>query len=131
MPKKPYTMDGMPARRFIGGMSHLKSFLGQNFAINMAVKSPIGTPIMIAPAVQYREPTIIGKIPYEAGTFLGLQSVPKRKFPTPISAIAGQPLANIKIHITITAATETQAQRKNNAFIAFSSRWELCFAVGF
>ena len=97
----------------------------------MAVKSPIGTPIMIAPAVQYREPTIIGKIPYEAGTFLGLQSVPKRKFPTPISAIAGQPLANIKIHITITAATETQAQRKNNAFIAFSSRWELCFAVGF
>ena len=52
MPKKPYTMDGMPARRFIGGMSHLKSFLGQNFAINIAVKSPIGTPIIIAPAVQ-------------------------------------------------------------------------------
>ena len=51
-PKRFLTMDGMPARRFIGGMSHLKSFLGQNFAINIAVKSPIGTPIIIAPAVQ-------------------------------------------------------------------------------
>lgn len=29
-----------------------EKLLGQNFAINMAVKSPIGTPIIIAPAVQ-------------------------------------------------------------------------------
>ena len=50
-PKKPYTMDGIPASRSMAGFRNRYSFAGQNFAIKIAQSSPIGTPIRIAPAV--------------------------------------------------------------------------------
>ena len=43
--------EGIPAIRLIIGLINLYNFLGQYFARNTAVKSPIGTPIIIAPAV--------------------------------------------------------------------------------
>lgn len=128
IPKKPYTIDGIPASRLIGGISHLYSFLGQNFAINTAVRSPIGTPTIIAPAVTYILPIIIGKIPKLGVEFKGLHSVPSRKSATPISAIVGQPLTNMKAHISTTAIIETHAERKNTTPITDSpSLWRLNF----
>ena len=51
IPKNPYTTDGIPAIRLINGLMTLYAFGGQNFDKNIAVRSPIGTPITIAPAV--------------------------------------------------------------------------------
>ena len=50
-PKKPYTMDGIPARSEIAGFKIRYSFLGQNFAINTEQSSPMGTPTRMAIAV--------------------------------------------------------------------------------
>ena len=65
---------------------------------------------MIAPAVTYKLPTIIGKIPKIS--FFGRQSVPVRNFTNPISFIAGMPFANRKIQMSATASTEAQAATK-------------------
>ncbi|MBM7686738.1 hypothetical protein JOD07_002509 [Defluviitalea raffinosedens] len=50
-PKNPYTMEGIPASRFIAGFKMRYSLLGQYLAMNTAVKIPMGTPITAAPAV--------------------------------------------------------------------------------
>ena len=50
-PKNPYTTDGIPASKSTPGFIILYNHAGQNSAIYIAVKSPIGTPITIAPAV--------------------------------------------------------------------------------
>ena len=68
------------------------SFLGQKNTKNIAHKIPIGTPTMMAPAVTYKLPMIIGKIPNIS--FNGFQSIPKIKSATPIFAIAGRPFIN-------------------------------------
>ncbi len=62
-PKKPYTTDGIPASKSTDGLMILYNFWGQKRAINTAVSIPIGTPIIIAPAVTYRLPSIMGKMP--------------------------------------------------------------------
>ena len=49
--KNPYTIDGMPAIKFIPGFNTLYNFLLQNLARYMAVKTPMGTPIIMAPRV--------------------------------------------------------------------------------
>lgn len=50
-PKKPYTIEGIPAIKFTAGFKYLYNFFGQNFARYIAVNIPIGTPIIIAPIV--------------------------------------------------------------------------------
>jgi len=93
----------------------------------MAVSKPMGTPTIIAPAVTYREPSIIGKIPKEGGILLGDQSFPSRKSNTPISAIAGKPLANMKKQISITDIMDAQAAIKNTISINFSKNFDFDF----
>ena len=44
---------------------------------------PVGTPISIAPIVMATDPTIMGKIPYDAGLFDGDQFSPNKKLLTP------------------------------------------------
>ena len=47
-PKKPYTMDGMPASSEIAGFKILYNFPGQNRAIKTEHNSPMGTPTRMA-----------------------------------------------------------------------------------
>ena len=84
------------------------------------MKIPIGTPIIIAPAVTYMLAIIISKIPYDAGTFVGAHFCPPTKSKKPISAIAGTPLQNKNIQIMTTAAILVTAVRKKTPCIAFS-----------
>ena len=63
IPKNPYIMEGIPARRLTIGFAILYIIRGQNLAMNTAIKIPTGTPITNAPAVTIRLPTIIGSIP--------------------------------------------------------------------
>ena len=86
--------------------------------MNTAVRIPIGTPMIIAPAVTYRLPMIIGKIPYMS--FFGLHNSPVRNFPNPILLIAGIPFANKKIQMSATASTEVQAATANTPCMNFS-----------
>ena len=79
--------------------------------MNTAVRIPIGTPMIIAPAVTYRLPMIIGKIPYMS--FFGFHNSPVRNSPNPILLIAGIPFANKKIQMSATASTEAQAATAN------------------
>ena len=88
------------------------------------VRIPIGTPKIIAPAVTYRLPTIIGRIPKIL--FFGLHSVPLKNFPNPISFIAGSPFAKRNIQISATASTEAQAAMKNTPRMKDSFH-ALCF----
>ena len=66
-------------------------FFGQYIAINTEVRMPIGTPMITAPAVTYKLPMIIGKIPNSS--LLGRHISPVMNFTNPISLIAGMPLA--------------------------------------
>ena len=50
-PKKPYTIEGIPANRSTAGYNILYNPAGQNLAINIAHIKPMGTPMTIAPAV--------------------------------------------------------------------------------
>src|SRR3712207_4640746 len=63
-PKKPYTTDGIPANSSVAAFNGLYICLGQYIAIKTDVSIPVGTPTIIAPAVTYILPTIIGNIPY-------------------------------------------------------------------
>ena len=74
--------------------------------------------MIIAPAVTYRLPMIIGKIPYMS--FFGLHNSPVRNFPNPILLIAGIPFANKKIQMSATASTEAQAATANTPCMNFS-----------
>ena len=60
------------------------------------VSTPIGTPMMIAPAVTTSEPTIIGKIPNDGLEAVGRHTSLKMKSPIPSSIIKGTPPSNIK-----------------------------------
>ncbi len=51
IPKKPYTIEGIPASKLMAGERSLYSPFGQNFAIKTAVSTPIGTPSSTEPAV--------------------------------------------------------------------------------
>ena len=51
MPTRPYTTDGMPANSCTAVRITAASFGGATFARNMAVSSPTGTPMTMAPAV--------------------------------------------------------------------------------
>lgn len=87
----------------------------------------MGTPMIIAPAVTYKEPSIMGNIPKDGGTLLGDQSLPSRNVNIPISAIAGRPLANMKKQIRITEIMEAQADIKNTISINFSKNFDFIF----
>ena len=50
-PKKPYTIEGIPANKSMAGFNILCNQSGQKYAINTAHNIPIGTPMIIAPAV--------------------------------------------------------------------------------
>ena len=50
-PKKPYTMEGIPASRETAGFTILYNLSGQNLARKIAHRIPIGTPMITAPAV--------------------------------------------------------------------------------
>lgn len=81
--KKPYTMDGIAAIMFTAGLKNLYNFGGQNFAIKIEVKTPVGTPMRIAPKVITNDPIIIGKMPYSGFAFDGVHLVPNRKSEMP------------------------------------------------
>ena len=51
IPTRPYTTEGIPARRFTADSITERTFLSESLEIYTAVKNPIGTPIIIAPAV--------------------------------------------------------------------------------
>ena len=103
----------MPASRLMVGFRIPYSHFGQIFAINTAVNMPIGTPNIIAPAVTYKLPIIIGKMPNDGGTSLGDQSMPSKKSIKPISAIVGIPPANRNTHISPTATMAARADSVN------------------
>lgn len=117
-PKNPYTTEGIPANSSVAAFSGLYIFFGQYIAINTDVRIPIGTPNTIAPAVTYKLPMIIGKIPNRL--LFGLHSSPVINFTNPISLIAGTPFANKKIQMRATASTEVQAAIKNTPCMNFS-----------
>ena len=117
-PKKPYTTDGIPARRSTAGFIILYSFSGQNLARYTAVRIPIGTPIITAPAVMYILPIIIGKIPNTS--LLGFHFCPKMKSKKPIFVMAGMPFAKRNMHINATDRIDTQAHSMNTTSITFS-----------
>ena len=102
--------------------------------MNMAVSNPKGTPIIIAPAVTYTDPAIIGRIPKLEGESCGFQLVPIRNSTAPILPMAGQPFINIKKHIKNTAKIDMQADIKNKICINVSAVLPfflfLCF-IGF
>ena len=83
-----------------------------------AVSTPMGTPMMIAPAVTYKLPRIMGKMPYIP--FEGRQVLPNRKSKMPISDMAGIPFANRKILMVNTARMDTQAAARNTTRMADS-----------
>ena len=72
----------------------------------------------IAPAVTYKLPTIIGKIPKIS--FFGFQVVPLMKLKIHISFIAGIPFAKRNTQMRATANTEAQAAMKNTPRMNFS-----------
>ena len=51
MPTRPYTTEGMPASSCTAVRITAASFGGATFARNMAVSSPMGIPMTMAPAV--------------------------------------------------------------------------------
>ena len=63
IPTRPYTTEGMPARRFTAAPTTAFTFLLATFERNTAVKNPIGTPIRIAPPIPYTLDNMNGKIP--------------------------------------------------------------------
>lgn len=99
-------------KRYIG--------FGHTRAINTAEKMPMGTPMAIAPAVTYKLPTIIGKIPNSGGVSEGDQLRPNKNFMGPIFAMAGMPFTNKNKQINATAKMEVSADMKKTAFITFS-----------
>ena len=111
----------MPANSSVMGFMILYSHAGQKHDKNTAQKIAIGTPIIIAPAVTYILPTIIGNIPKLPSR--GFHTLPPRKLSTPISLNAGNAFRNINKHIITTAAIETSAQRVNTMRIIFSFIW--------
>ncbi|CDB01996.1 unknown [Firmicutes bacterium CAG:145] len=50
-PKKPYTIDGMPASRSTTGLKNLYILAGQNHVMNTAQSRATGTPSIMAPPV--------------------------------------------------------------------------------
>jgi len=61
------------------------------FARYTAVRNPIGTPIMMAPAVPYILVRINGRIPYDGVDAVDAHFFPNRNLNNPISLIAGIP----------------------------------------
>ena len=51
IPTRPYTTDGIPARRLTADSTVLLILCGASLARYTAVRKPIGTPSTIAPAV--------------------------------------------------------------------------------
>ena len=111
-------MEGIPARSSTAGLMILYSRFGQNHTRKTAQRMPSGTPTIIAPAVTYTLPTIIGKMPYIL--FPGFHVFPRRKSATPILPMAGTPLANRNIQINPTARMDTAAAAMNTHFITAS-----------
>ena len=118
IPKNPYTTEGIPAIRFINGFITLYKLSGQNFARYIAVRSPIGTPMISAPAVTYILPNIKGRMPKYP--FVGFHTSPRVKSPKPISLIAGIPFTNRNTHMSATAAMDTNAAIMNTTCIIIS-----------
>ena len=59
IPTRPYTTDGIPAKSSTALWITPATPVGAAFAKNMAVKRPIGTPIITAPNVPTIEDRII------------------------------------------------------------------------
>ena len=88
-PSKPYITDGIPARSSTAGFTTFFIALGASSDRNTAVRSPIGTPITIAPRVPNTDVRISGRIPN--CYFFAYHVSPSRKSVKPIFPMAGAP----------------------------------------
>ena len=91
IPTRPYTTDGIPASRLTAISTTAFIFLFATFARYTAVRNPIGTPIMMAPAVPYILVRINGRIPYDGVDAVDAHFFPNKNLNNPISLIAGIP----------------------------------------
>ena len=117
-PRRPYITDGIPARSSTAGFTTFFIALGASSDMNTAVRSPIGTPITIAPRVPNIDVSISGSIPN--CSFFAYQVSPNRKSVKPIFPIAGAPDIIIYIVIIRTHATAVMPHTVKMYFITRS-----------
>lgn len=113
-------MDGIEAIKLIPGFNILYKLFGQYSAIKMAVKIPMGTPIIVAPRVTYIEPKIIGDNPKLGELAVGRQTVPNKNSLKPYFLITGIPLVNMNTIIRTNDTIDIKAEIKKMPFITRS-----------
>ena len=79
MPTRPYTTEGMPASRETAERMTAATLLLATLARNMAVRTPMGTPMRMAPAVPAREVRIKGRMPNCGSFAVEAHTCPKRR----------------------------------------------------
>ena len=89
MPTRPYTTEGMPASSSTAVWTTLASLGLATLARKMAVIRPMGTPIIMAPAVPANEVKMMARMP--KSLVEAYHRVPNRKLMGPISRMAGIP----------------------------------------
>ena len=87
--------EGIPARSSTAGRTMSLSRLGATSARNMAVMTPIGTPIRIARKVPTMEVSMTNSIPKLGDAAAGCHTVPNKISSSPTLNSAGVPLISI------------------------------------
>ena len=128
MPTRPYTTEGMPARRLTASSMAILIFLGATFAVNTAVMNPMGTPMTIAPAVPYILVSMKGSMPNCGSAAVDAHFVPNRKSMIPISLMAGMPAIT---RYTVISSTQAMVTSPRIRKINFTTDSILCLFILF
>ena len=110
IPTRPYTTEGMPASRDTAERITAATLLLATLARNMAVSTPTGTPMRMAPPVPATEVRMKGRMPN--WSCRAAQVSPRRKSATPISSMAGRPETTRYTLMNSTQATAKKPHRK-------------------
>ena len=113
--------EGIPARSSTAGRTMSLSRLGATSARNMAVMTPIGTPIRIARKVPTMEVRITNSIPKLGDAAAGCHTVPNRISSSPTLNSAGVPLISMYSVMDATANTAKKPQAVKMPCAAFST----------